>query len=179
MFPEFEHGIKRYLSGLSNTEVRTLADVVAFNEAHADGELAWHHQTLLEVCVGSTPLPNRSTGSPAALERIARADFGRRCAASAGCDRRADVRPTVADQPDRRRPLRGNGVAGPSNAAGYPHLTVPAVFIGELPIGISFLGRAWDEPSAPARLRVRAGGAGPSHADVHGCGQRLRVPADR
>ncbi len=40
----------------------------------------------------------------------------------------------------------GNGAAGPSNAAGYPHLTVPAVFIGKLPIGISFLARAWQEP---------------------------------
>ena len=44
-------------------------------------------------------------------------------------------------------PYVGNGAAGPSNAGGYPHLTVPAVFIGELPIGISFLGRAWDEPT--------------------------------
>jgi amidase len=44
-------------------------------------------------------------------------------------------------------PYVGNGVAGPSNAAGYPNLTVPAGFADELPVGISFLGRAWDEPT--------------------------------
>jgi amidase len=43
-------------------------------------------------------------------------------------------------------PPVGNGVAGPSNAAGYPNLTVPAGFIDDLPVGISFLGRAWQEP---------------------------------
>ena len=44
-------------------------------------------------------------------------------------------------------PYMGNGAAGPSNAAGYPHLTVPAGYIDELPVGISFLGRAWQEPT--------------------------------
>ena len=43
-------------------------------------------------------------------------------------------------------PYVGNGVAGPSNAAGYPNLTVPAGYIDKLPVGISFLGRAWQEP---------------------------------
>ena len=58
MFSEFEHGINRYLSGLANTDIRTLADVVAFNESHHDEELAWHNQALLEGSVGSKPLPN-------------------------------------------------------------------------------------------------------------------------
>ena len=33
-----------------------------------------------------------------------------------------------------------------SAVAGYPHMTVPAGFIHELPIGVSFFGRAWSEP---------------------------------
>ena len=41
--------------------------------------------------------------------------------------------------------MNGNGAAGPSNAAGYPHLTVPAGHVGQLPVGISFLARAWTE----------------------------------
>jgi amidase len=40
----------------------------------------------------------------------------------------------------------GNGASGPSNAAGYPHLTVPAGFVHRLPIGLSFMARAWEEP---------------------------------
>ena len=109
-------------------------------------------------------------------QRIARADFGR-------AFRRHRLDAIIAPTYFRSWPINlidgdpmfGNGVAGPSNAAGYPNLTVPAVFIGELPIGISFLGRAWDEPTLlRLGLRVRAGGAGSSHADVLGCGQRLR-----
>ena len=31
--------------------------------------------------------------------------------------------------------------------AGYPHITVPAGYFRGLPIGISFIGRAWSEPT--------------------------------
>jgi amidase len=31
--------------------------------------------------------------------------------------------------------------------AGYPHISVPAVFFRGLPVGVSFFGRAWSEPT--------------------------------
>jgi amidase len=31
--------------------------------------------------------------------------------------------------------------------AGYPNVTVPAGFVFGLPVGISFFGRAWSEPT--------------------------------
>lgn len=31
--------------------------------------------------------------------------------------------------------------------AGYPHITVPAGFVCGMPVGISFVGRAWSEPT--------------------------------
>jgi amidase len=31
--------------------------------------------------------------------------------------------------------------------AGYPNITVPAGFIQGLPLGVSFFGRAWSEPT--------------------------------
>lgn len=34
----------------------------------------------------------------------------------------------------------------PAAVAGYPHITVPAGFVAELPVGISFFGPAWSEP---------------------------------
>src|SRR5262249_34202807 len=34
-----------------------------------------------------------------------------------------------------------------TSVAGYPHVTVPAGFVRGLPIGISFFGRAWSEPT--------------------------------
>ena len=30
--------------------------------------------------------------------------------------------------------------------AGYPHITLPMGMINELPVGLSFYGRAWSEP---------------------------------
>ncbi len=44
----------------------------------------------------------------------------------------------------------GGGGASPStvtSVAGYPHITVPGGFVRGLPVGISFFGRAWSEPT--------------------------------
>jgi amidase len=35
----------------------------------------------------------------------------------------------------------------PAAVAGYPHITVPMGFISGLPVGISFFGHAWSEPT--------------------------------
>ena len=46
---------------------------------------------------------------------------------------------------DRARSYPGRqGIAA---VAGYPHITVPAGYIRGLPVGISFVGRAWSEPT--------------------------------
>jgi amidase len=39
------------------------------------------------------------------------------------------------------------GSSGPAAVAGYASITVPAGFVGPLPIGVSFIGSAWDEPT--------------------------------
>ncbi len=45
----------------------------------------------------------------------------------------------------------GDSINGSSSApaavAGYPHITVPAGFENGLPVGLSFFGRAWSEPT--------------------------------
>ena len=38
------------------------------------------------------------------------------------------------------------GSSSPAAQAGYPNITVPMGYIDELPVGISFFGRAWSEP---------------------------------
>ncbi len=37
------------------------------------------------------------------------------------------------------------GSSGPAAVAGYPNITVPAGYVGPLPIGLSFFGTRWDE----------------------------------
>ena len=39
------------------------------------------------------------------------------------------------------------GSSTPAAVAGYPSITVPAGFAHGLPVGISFVGRAWSEPT--------------------------------
>jgi amidase len=39
------------------------------------------------------------------------------------------------------------GCSSPAAVAGYPHITVPAGFVYGLPVGVSFFGRAWSEPT--------------------------------
>ena len=41
----------------------------------------------------------------------------------------------------------GGGFNGPAAVAGYPHITVPAGNVYGLPVGISFVGTAWSEPT--------------------------------
>jgi amidase len=41
----------------------------------------------------------------------------------------------------------GGGASTPAAVAGYPHLTVPMGFVRGLPVGLSFLGAAWSEPT--------------------------------
>jgi amidase len=38
------------------------------------------------------------------------------------------------------------GSSGPAAVAGYVNVTVPAGFVGQLPVGVSFIGGRWDEP---------------------------------
>ena len=149
MFSEFRHDIGAYLSGLTDTSMRTLADVIAFNEAHHHEELRWHSQGLLESANEQPPLSDPGyRRSLRRSRRLGRAAFDRPMT-----EHRLDaivaptfIRAWVIDLRGGDDPLNGNGAAGPSNAAGYPHITVPSGFARGLPIGMSFMARAWEEP---------------------------------
>lgn len=148
MFREFRHGIRRYLAQLSGTSIRTLSDVIAFNEQHAAAELTWHNQGTLEAANEEAPL---SDPRYAYLVRRSR-KLGRAAFEVPMREHRLDAifcptffRPWPINLLDGD-PTKGNGAAGPANAAGYPHITVPAGSLGPLPIGASFMARAWQEP---------------------------------
>ena len=49
LLTEFKVGLERYLAGLRGTSLRTLADVIRFNEEQCETELAWFGQELFEV----------------------------------------------------------------------------------------------------------------------------------
>jgi amidase len=150
---EFKANVNKYLAALGPASpVHSLKDVIDFNNAHRDEELRYFGQELFELAEAKGPLT-------AEVYRRARVDaWG--YAGTYGIDGvmakyRLDalVAPTGGpaglinlERGDNRNAMIP-GLAGIAAVAGYPHITVPAGFISGLPVGISFVGRAWSEPT--------------------------------
>jgi amidase len=128
-------------------KTRTLEQVIAFNKSNPD-EMRWFGQDLFELAQSKKGLDD-----PAYKEALAKS---KRLAQAEGIDRflkenKVDllIAPTtgVAWMTDL---VNGDQYSGPSASqlpavAGYPHLTVPMGAIDGLPLGISFIGTAWDD----------------------------------
>lgn len=144
---ELKHDLASWLRTFApHAPVQSLADVIAFNQARADEEMPWFGQELFEQAEALGDLD-----SPAYLEARATCIAGTRDALDRVFDvHRLDavIAPTtgVAWLID---PIAGDhssgGFAGPAAVAGYPHLTVPAGFVRDLPTGLSFVGRPFSE----------------------------------
>lgn len=146
---EMKADLNKYLSELSESAVRTLADVIAFNEAHADQELRYFGQDLLIRAQETVDLQHPDY--QAALEE------NHRLSRQEGIDAVMEqyqldalVAPTnspawVIDH------VNGDHFTGsstqPTALSGYPAITVPAGYTFGLPMGISFMGRAYSEPT--------------------------------
>ena len=147
---ELKADLNAYLASLGpKAPVRTLADVIAFNEAHRNDEMPYFGQDLFVKAQEKGPLTDL-----AYVEARAR---NMRLAALEGIDAvmgqhklDAIVAPTggpawTTDLVDGDH--FGGGMSTPPAVAGYPHVTVPAGYVFGLPVGISFVGRAWSEPT--------------------------------
>ena len=148
---EFKADLPRFFDWWGpGAPVRTLADVIAFNTAHASEELPYFGQELMTQAETKGPLTERAY--TAALAR------NHRLAAVEGIDavmvkHRLDALVAPTGGPAWLTDLvNGDGgtasAPGPSTVAavaGYPHITVPMGFDHGLPVGLSFLGRAWSE----------------------------------
>ena len=147
LLTELKADMPKYLA-TTHVPLRTLADLIAFDKAHARQEMRWFDQELFDQAEATKGLTD-----PAYLK--ARAD-SLRAAGPEGIDRmlrEANVRALVAptNGPAWASDLvmgdhTGDGGAGNLAAiAGYPHLTVPMGQVEGLPVGLSFIGPAWSE----------------------------------
>lgn len=149
LFYEFKADLNAYLATRPDLPVRTLADIIAFNEAHAAEEMPYFRQELLLRAEAHGPLTE-----PEYLESLA---TNQRLAREEGIDAAlrahnldALIAPSappaaVIDQIDGDRRL--GGASTPSALAGYPIVTLPAGYAFGMPVNLSFIGTAWSEPT--------------------------------
>ena len=142
---DFKHDVDAYLAG-AGASVRSLADVIAFNEANPDPDGVG--QELLVMAQAKGPLTDSVyVAALARSRRIARTGLDSLLAAH-----RLDA--LVAPTGSPMWPidvLNGDHFLGssstPAAVSGYPSVTVPAGLVGGLPVGISLVGPAWSEPT--------------------------------
>jgi amidase len=145
---ELKAGLAAYFARLGpKAPVRSLKDVIDFNERHRNREMPYFGQDLF--------VKAEAKGSLQSYEYQEALAKCRRLARTEGIDAVMDkfrldalVAPTLGPAcltdlvvGDRWRGEASTGAA----VAGYPSITVPAGFIFGLPVGLLFFGRAWSE----------------------------------
>jgi amidase len=144
---EFKADLNKYLA-TATTKYKTLAQLIEFNEGNKDKEMPFFGQEIF--------LDAQKKGDLNEREYRLALRKSKMLAGEQGIDAvvlknklDAIVSPSggVAWMTDLINGDCGVFEAGTSLAAvaGYPHITVPAGFVDNLPVGVSFFGRAWTE----------------------------------
>lgn len=146
---EFKEDLNRYLAELGpNAPVKSLEEIIAFNKRNADRSMPFFGQEILESAQAKGGLTD--TVYTKALAKAKRM-------AQTGIDSIMQVHRLDAIVAPTGSPawpidlINGDHFLGasstPAAVAGYPNLTVPMGNAFGLPVGISFIGRAWSEPT--------------------------------
>jgi amidase len=147
---EFKADLNAYLASLGpRAPVRTLKDIIDFNERNREKEMPYFGQEIMLMAQKKGPLSERKYRTALATNlRMSRAQ---------GIDaviekHRLDALIAPTGSPAWPTDLiNGDHYLGasstPAAVAGYPNIQVPAGFVHGLPVGISFFGRAWSEPA--------------------------------
>ncbi|NOR88207.1 MAG: amidase [Bacteroidales bacterium] len=147
MLFEYKDGLNKYFQSLGpHASINNLEDLIAFNKAD-QVELKHFGQQYLEMAQEMGDLSD-----PEYQEALSIMLKGSR---QEGIDRVMDEHHLDAIIAPTGSPawktdwINGDsyvlGTSSPAAQSGYPNITIPMGFIGELPIGISFFGRAWSE----------------------------------
>lgn len=149
---EFRADLNAYLAERARRSgglpVRSLEEVIRFNEENRDREMPWFGQDLMERAAGKGSLESEEYRK--ALEK------SKRLAGPEGIDAALEEHDldalvgVTAGPPWPIDLINGDAGGGsattPAAVAGYPHVTVPAGYAHGLPVGFSFVGTAWSEP---------------------------------
>jgi amidase len=144
---EFKDGVNKYLS-TANAKVKSLQDVINFNKQNEARAMPYFKQEILDSCQKLGGLDskeyvealNKSTSSRKFLDELMQKNnLNALCGPATGASWCVDF--VNGDF------FSGYGAYGPAATAGYPSITVPMGSVNDLPIGLSFLSTAYDEPN--------------------------------
>ena len=146
---EFKAGLNAYLASLGpNAQVKSLEDIIAFNERHHERAMPYFGQERMLAAQLKGPLTDE-TYLKARQEclRLSRAEGIDKALA----EQKLDAIVASTTSPAWLIDLvngdhYGGSCTSPAAVAGYPHITVPAGFVFGLPVGLSFFASAWQEP---------------------------------
>ncbi len=139
---ELKHDLNLYLRDWARgTAIKTMADIIAFNTAHADRALRFGQDLFLAAEATRGDLSELEYRSARAMDLLA--------AKQRGLDAYMDAHRLDAVL------FSGATGAGIAAKAGYPSVQVPGGLTSGLdgketpdyPLGITFCGRAWSEPT--------------------------------
>jgi amidase len=129
--------------------VRNLAEIIQFNLDHADLELPYFGQEIMEMSQAKGPITDE--------EYLTVLANNRRRGGKDGIDAVMDEHNLDALIAPTGQPawptdlINGDHFCGasatPAAIAGYPLITLPAGFVYDLPVCITFMGRAYSEPT--------------------------------
>ncbi|GAB2705215.1 amidase [Hymenobacter frigidus] len=143
---EFKEGVNKYLAS-AGTSVRTLADVIAYNKAHAAEAMPFFQQETLIQAEATDGLNNAKykaavlktvTESRKIIDTMLRTN---QLTAIVG----ATTGPAWCIDWVNGDYSTGTDFSTPAAVSGYPHLTVPMGMVRGLPVGLSFVGGAYQE----------------------------------
>src|SRR6266511_5907209 len=128
--------------------MRTLADLIDFNDSHAETEMPWFGQELFLLAQETDGLDDPVYRKALRMEKTLMINGVR----STLQDHNLDAIFSLTGSPAWTTDLVNGdhfltASSWPAAIAGFPNITVPAGYsFKELPVGVNFFGDAWDEP---------------------------------
>jgi len=148
MLAEFVDDLDAYLAARPGAGVRSLADVVAFEDAHAEVELPWFGHELFVQALGT----GGRAGGAYATSRARTLDWAVGTCLGPGIEG-AHVLIAPAYGPAWKSDLAVGGhgaavsswVTTPAAIAGWPIMSVPVGLVHGLPVGLALIARPGEE----------------------------------
>ena len=145
---EFKTDLNIYLAGLGpDAPVKSLQDVIDFNNRNRDRELPYFGQDIMEKAQAKGPLTSK-----AYVQALTKNHLMSRTQGIDFIMRKHQLDALIAPTGGPPWPtdwLNGDHFAGgystTSAVAGYPHITVPAGYVFGMPVGLSFFAGPYSE----------------------------------